>query len=133
MERETLIRSRVNQSFFRKSILASYENRCCITGITIPELLIASHIVPWSVDKKNRMNPCNGLCLNALHDKAFDTGLITIMPDYTIKLSDTLKRKYSVIDSFFTYYENKIITLPQRFLPSAEFIRYHNEQIFIKR
>lgn len=130
-ERETLIRARVNQSFFRKTILASYDNHCCITGLAIPELLIASHIVPWSVDEKNRLNPCNGLCMNALHDKAFDSGLITIMPDYTIKLSEKLKRKHSVIDSFFTYYENKTITLPQRFLPSAEFIRYHNERIFI--
>jgi putative restriction endonuclease len=130
-ERETLIKARVNQSFFRKTILASYDNRCCITGIAISELLIASHIVPWSVDQKNRMNPCNGLCLNALHDKAFDAGLITIMPDYTIKLSENLKRKHSVIDSFFTSYENKKIILPQRFLPSTEFIRYHNENIFI--
>ena len=130
-ERETLIKARVNQSFFRKTILASYDNRCCITGIAISELLIASHIVPWSVDKKNRMNPCNGLCLNALHDKAFDTGLITITPDYTVKLSEILKRKHSVIDSFFTTYESKKIILPQRFMPSMDFIKYHNKFVFL--
>jgi putative restriction endonuclease len=130
-ERETLIRARVNQSFFRKTILASYDNHCCITGIAIPELLVASHIIPWSVDKKNRMNPCNGLCLNALHDKAFDTGLITITPDYTVKLSEIMKRKHSVIDSFFTTYENKKIILPQRFMPSMDFIKYHNKFVFL--
>jgi putative restriction endonuclease len=132
-ERETLIKARVNQNFFRKMILASYDNRCCITGIAIPELLVASHIVPWSVDEKNRINPCNGLCLNALHDKAFDAGLITIMSDYTIKVSENIKRKHSVIDSFFTSYENKRITLPQRFLPSIEFIEYHNKYVFLDR
>jgi putative restriction endonuclease len=131
-ERETLIRVRVNQSFFRKTILASYDHRCCITGIAIPDLLIASHIVPWSVDRKNRMNPSNGLCLNALHDRAFDTGFITITPDYIVRVSESLKMKHSAIESFFTFFENKTITLPQRFLPSREFLEYHNRNIFTK-
>jgi len=55
---------------------------------SIPELLIASHIIPWARDDKNRMNPANGLCLNALHDKAFDKGLITITPDFVVRISD---------------------------------------------
>jgi putative restriction endonuclease len=132
-ERESVVRIRVNQYFFRKTILASYDNRCCITGISLPELLVASHIVPWAVDKKNRMNPRNGLCLNALHDRAFDTGLITITPDYTVRISDNLRKKHSIIDSFFTFYENKRIMLPQRFLPSIEFIEYHNKYVFLDR
>jgi len=130
-DRETLVKTRVNQSFFRKMILASYDNRCCITGISIPELLVASHIIPWSVDKKNRMNPCNGLCLNALHDKAFDAGLITITDEYRIKISNVLRKRHSVIEPFFISYESKLIALPQRFLPSIEFIRYHNKNIFL--
>ena len=78
IEKERLVKTRVNQSIFRSIILATYNNCCCITGIENSELLIASHIVPWSKDEKNRLNPMNGLCLNALHDKAFDIGLITI-------------------------------------------------------
>ncbi|MGI0086127.1 MAG: HNH endonuclease, partial [Nitrososphaerales archaeon] len=66
--REALIRVRINQSFFRAAVLAAYSSKCCITGLSTPELLTASHIVPWSVDEKNRTNPSNGLCLNALHD-----------------------------------------------------------------
>jgi putative restriction endonuclease len=89
-DREAIIKARVYQNFFRSAILATYENRCCITGISIPEFLVASHIIPWSKDKKNRLNPHNGLCLNLLHDKAFDRGLITITEDYVIKLSPTL-------------------------------------------
>ncbi|MFC4211900.1 HNH endonuclease [Pedobacter lithocola] len=76
--KEQLVMVRVNQSFFRSSILASYNNTCCITGITQPELLVAGHIKPWSVDEKNRLNPQNGIAINALHDKAFETGLMTI-------------------------------------------------------
>ena len=77
-EKERLIKTRVNQSDFRQRILASYNEKCCITGITIIPLLVASHIIPWSKNKKERLNPKNGICLNNIHDKAFDKGLITI-------------------------------------------------------
>ena len=77
-ERESTIKARVNQSFFRSTILSSYNLKCCITGLSITELLVASHIVPWAKDEKNRLNPHNGLCLNSIHDKAFDKGFISI-------------------------------------------------------
>ena len=61
LEKSRLVKTRVNQCIFRTIILAAYNNRCCITGISNPELLIASHIIPWSKDEKNRMNPMKGL------------------------------------------------------------------------
>jgi len=131
--REQIIRARVNQSFFRRSILAAYDNTCCITGIRQPELLIASHIIPWAKDEKNRMNPRNGLCLNALHDKAFEVGLISITPKYEIKVSPTLlklaKGKSEVAD-YFGKYDGKLMILPKRFLPDSEFLRHHAEHKF---
>ena len=129
-ERDALVKTRVNQSFFRQTVLASYDSRCCITGISIPELLVASHIIPWAVDKKNRMNPCNGLCLNALHDKAFDKGLITITADYRLKVSEVLRKRGAVAEPFFMPYDHQRIALSQRFLPSREFFEYHNKNIF---
>ena len=135
IEKERVVKTRVNQSIFRNIVLATYNNRCCITGIENSELLIASHIVPWSKDEKNRLNPMNGLCLNALHDKAFDSGLITISPDdYTIKLSPLLKSKTvaSAIEYNFISFENKTIILPDKFLPSREFLDFHNNNIFRK-
>jgi putative restriction endonuclease len=132
-EREAVVKTRVNQSFFRQTVLASYDNRCCITGLAIPELLVAGHIIPWAIDKKNRMNPCNGLCLNALHDRAFDKGLITITPDYRLHLSEVLKKGDPIMGLFFMPYDHKQITLPQRFLPSREFIEYHNKHVFRDR
>lgn len=68
--------------FFRRSVLASYNFRCCFTNIAIPDLLIAGHIIPWSIESEHRTNPANSLCLNALHYKAFDKGLMIITPDY---------------------------------------------------
>jgi putative restriction endonuclease len=129
-ERKAVVKTRVNQSFFRQTILASYDNKCCITGISLPQLLVASHIVPWAVDKENRMNPCNGLCLNALHDLAFDRGLITITADYRVRISNLLKRQQFGADPFFAPFDDKGITLPQRFTPSKEFILYHNREVF---
>jgi putative restriction endonuclease len=129
--REQVIKVRVNQSFFRRSILAAYNNKCCITGISQPELLIAGHIRPWGIDEKNRLNPRNGIAINALHDKAFEAGLITITPEYTIKISSQiLQQKNQHTIDFFTKFENQQIILPSRFLPDIEFLRYHNSERF---
>jgi putative restriction endonuclease len=91
INRETLIRVRVNQGFFRAAVLAAYDLRCCITGLATPQLLTASHIVPWSVDATNRTNPRNGLCLNAIHDRAFDCGLLTVTSVSCQNLSEAKK------------------------------------------
>jgi putative restriction endonuclease len=93
--REAVVRTRVNQGFFRSAVLAAYGSTCCITGCSITELLNASHIKPWATDIKNRTNPRNGLCLNALHDRAFDCGLLTVTPDLRVMISPKAKRKPS--------------------------------------
>lgn len=132
-ERETKVRVRVNQSFFRATVLAAYSNKCCVTSLDVVELLNASHIVPWSVDIPNRVNPQNGLCLNAIHDRAFDRGLITITPDYHIKISSKIKPKSANNASkiFLLNYDGVKISLPSRFKPNPDFLKYHNENIFI--
>src|ERR1700722_18439233 len=105
--REAIVRVRVNQAFFRAAVLAAYDLCCCITGLAVPELLNASHIVPWRVDHKNRTNPRNGLCLNATHDRAFDCGLMTVTEDYRVKLSPMIKRvKGDALKTLFLQYEN---------------------------
>ena len=133
-ERETIIKARVNQSFFRSTILSSYNLKCCITGLSISEFLVASHIIPWKKDEVNRLNPHNGLCLNSIHDKAFDKGFITITPDYKIKVSkyfDDYKNDEAIPD-FFLKYENQSIILPDRFLPSKDFLDWHYTNLFKK-
>lgn len=132
--RTQVILARVNQSFFRRAVLAAYNNTCCITGINLPELLVAGHIRPWHFDKINRLNPHNGIAINGLHDKAFENGLMTITSDYKICISPVLKdlaKKENVIDYFFTYH-NKPIIRPSKFLPNIEFLEYHYNFKFIK-
>lgn len=133
--RETLVRTRVNQGFFRAAVLAAYATRCCITGLSVPALLSASHIVPWAVDVKNRTNPRNGLCLNPIHDRAFDCGLITVTPELKVKLSPKVKGNNAdvAVREFLWRFEGIPISSPRRFTPDESFLLYHNEHVFHSR
>jgi len=133
LTREALVRVRINQGFFRAAVLAAYGGRCCITGLSISKLLNASHIVPWSVDSKNRTNPSNGLCLNVLHDRAFDGGLLTVTPELKVRLSPRIEKRRSdeFSQMFLLRYENASISAPRHFAPNIDFLRYHNERVFL--
>ncbi len=125
--REAIVQVRKNQYIFRKAILSSYASQCCISGLQDERLLIASHIVPWAEDKENRLNPKNGLCLSALHDRAYDQGLITVLPDHTIRVAKTLKAQQndSFMISALLRYDGEKICLPGRFRPNSEFLALH--------
>lgn len=128
--REAVVKVRVNQSFFRRRVLSAYNHQCCITGLAMPELLVAGHIIPWSVDKPNRLNPQNGLCLNMLHDKAFDRGLIWIDDDFCIHYTDAFMEKQRVNSEAYLWmqsYEGKKLLLPKDFSPSAELLKLHSQ------
>ncbi|MFY9261961.1 MAG: HNH endonuclease [Gallionella sp.] len=131
-EREAIIKARINQSFFRSTILSSYNSTCCITGLAIPDFLVASHIVPWAINEKVRLNPHNGLCLNSIHDRAFDRGFITITADYKIKISKCLLdlSHDTAVHDFFIKHDNLPIRLPDKFLPDQAFLAFHAENIF---
>ncbi len=128
------VKTRVNQNIFRQMVLANYTNQCAVTGISKPELLIASHIIPWSKNENERLNPQNGICLSSMYDKAYDIGLISINLDYKIVFSQELKKdsKQPFYNNFFGNFEGKPIILPNKFLPQKEFLAYHLEHIFRK-
>lgn len=133
-EREAVIRQRVNQSAFRSMILSNYEGRCAITGINIPELLIASHIIPWSESTPQQsLSPENGICLSALYDKAFDKGLITVSPDdYKIRLSSALL-EYETQNYFDAHFRNiagQQLIMPIEHAPNRDYLAYHRDYIF---
>jgi len=95
-------------------------------GDTIPEWLKTAITL-------ERMNPHNGLCLNALHDKAFDNGLVTITPEYRIRISERLKSPHAFCGKHFLPLDGKKIRLPHRFPPARDFLEYHNKYIFIDK
>ncbi len=123
---------RRGQALFRATVLSAYQSRCCITGLADARLLNASHIVPWRDDPNNRLNPRNGLCLSALHDRAFDRGLITFDPDLCLMLS---KKLGSSEDRFtrraFGAYAGQQIEFPEKFAPDLVLMQHHREHIFV--
>lgn len=130
--RQVITEQRIKQTFFRRAVLSSYGGRCCMSRVSEPRLLIASHIVPWSKDKQNRLNPSNGLCLSAIHDRAFDKGLITLSDDFKIIVSDELKRRDDAfVQSVFLPLEGISIELPERFTPSLNFVVWHRNELFV--
>ena len=128
------VKTRVNQSVFREMVLANYTTKCAITGIDIPQLLLASHIIPWSKNKEHRLNPENGICLSPLYDKAFDKGLIGVNTNYEIILSKNLKAKSPTVfyANHFAPIEKLKISEPLKYLPRKEFLEYHLDTIFEK-
>lgn len=121
--------ARYGQRYFRKLILANYDNKCCVTGLNIPIVLRASHIAAWAADKKNRMNPENGLCLSATYDAAFDKHLISFDDDYRMIVSKEIKDYYTndIAKEYFENYEGKQIILPTQYMPSKKLLEKHRE------
>jgi hypothetical protein len=121
------VKTRVNQDFFRRLVLTSYGSRCALTGIEAPELLVASHIVPWSKNKDVRTTPQNGICLNALHDRAFDEGYLTFNDDLEVLYSGDLPpAARTALESLGT----SKLRLPTRFVPDPALLAFHRTEIF---
>ena len=132
-ERKQEIKRRINQDFFRRTVLSSYNFKCCITGINNPALIQASHIVGWSEDEENRTNPQNGLCLNVLFHKAYDENLLGISPDYEVFISDRfLGEKLKEVDpgtvNYIRNFDRQKLILPRRFSPDRDMLALHYEK-----
>ncbi len=127
-----LVMTRLYQSFFRKAVLASYGNCCCLCGMELKPLLVGSHIKPWSVSsEEERTDPENGLCLCVLHDKAYDRGLLTVTIDHRVIVSDVIKKsavKFTQLT--LADFDNQPIQMPSRFAPKPEHLQWHWEKVF---
>jgi predicted restriction endonuclease len=123
---------RLVQSFFRRSVLAAYRYSCAFCRIDLPAVLTASHIIPWNANVELRADPRNGLSLCALHDRAFDFGLMCVDVDLRLKLSPraTSEEDCEVFRAAFTELEGYLIFLPERFHPKSTSLEYHRSNIF---
>lgn len=134
IEKTVIIKQRVNQSFFRSAVMSAYNFKCCISGISTPQLVEACHIVNWSENSNNRTNPKNGLCMNPFFHKAYDKYLLAIMPNMSIIISDELFQG-ATEKSFFNYLKEingRKMLLPDKFLPDRELLALHYNK-FINR
>ena len=132
-EASATVKVRRGQQFFRQSILNAYDVCCCISGINVPRLLVASHIKPWRDFPTERLNPRNGLCLSSLHDAAFDSGLITFDENFRIVLSKRMRSYFPqpALEQNFVPFEGKTIRLPDKLAePDPVFLSFHRENVF---
>ncbi len=126
------VRTRCVQAFFRSAVLASYEYCCALSDIAVPDLLNASHIIPWKINTERRADPRNGIALNALYDRAFDRGLITFDESLRLVISRRLHTKDPPIFQRQSLLElaGKTLRLPSRFAPDPTALAYHREHVF---
>lgn len=126
-----LTKTRQGQGLFKAALLSAYNYRCCVTGLSVRELLIASHIIPWSKDKTRRLDPSNGLLLSALQDKAFDRGLMTITEDMKVQVSQKIQAKGDeyFMSSVYRFNGSKV-SVPGKFEPDPVCLAYHRKEIY---
>lgn len=93
-ERRGLVTSRVGQGWYRQEILKKWVNKCSITGCSLTEILISSHIKGWSeCNEDERLDVDNGILLSPHIDSLFDKHLISFEDDGTIMISDKVSKK----------------------------------------
>ena len=128
------VRTRLVQGFFREAVLSSYDFRCAVCEMNLAELLNASHIIPWGKNIERRADPRNGLSLCALHDRAFDRGLIGFDEGLRVLISQRLKdeadKASRVQRVALLEIESKPLFMPKRFAPDPDALKFHRENIF---
>lgn len=128
------VKTRINQNVFRQIILANYDYKCALSGIDIPELLVASHIIPWSENIKERLNPENGICLSSLYDKAFDKGLISFDDCGKVLFSERLSHNIGkdYYNKYFFPIYGKSLAETKKYAINTLFLEWHRDCIFNK-
>jgi putative restriction endonuclease len=124
------VKVRVGQSAFRSSVLDNFGHKCCISGISEPNLLIASHIIPWSHDKSIRSDPANGLCLFVEMDRYFDLGYISIDDDLCVIISAKRSGLSASLRSRLEVLEGVRIASPVLTPINKAYLEYHRQIIF---
>lgn len=120
-ERLVLRKERRSQRFFREVILAGYGGRCAISGLRVPELTEAAHIIPWSEREECRLLPSNGIALNTLLHRAYDADLLGIDEKCRVYVSKPLLKgaKDSKLQAFFESVDGATLQSSRHFTPSA--------------
>ncbi len=129
--RETLIKPRLGQGAFRVMVTDAYHRRCAITGEKTLPALDATHIKPYSMNGPHMTN--NGLLLRKDLHALYDRGYITITEDNHIEVSKRIKEDYGNGREYYAMHGQELSILPDnaKDRPKKEFIRWHNEKIYL--
>jgi putative restriction endonuclease len=132
-ESTRLRRVRLVQRFFRETVLSNYESHCALCGLSIPALLLASHIIPWSKSVERRADPRNGLALCGIHDRAFDCGYLTLDENLRVMVAKAARTESpsKLHTVALLEIEGERMARPLRFHPDPFALAYHRKSIFL--
>lgn len=120
------VRQRRGQGFFSRVVRAAYEERCAVTGLAVPSLNVASHIIPWASNEARRTDPTNGLLLSALVDRAFDRGLVTFDEESRLVCGRQLRAPTAKATALLSL-QGIALRTPEKFRPDPTALAWHRE------
>lgn len=126
------IKLRVKQSILRKKVLENFNYQCCVTGIKENELLVASHIIPWSTKIETRLSPHNGLFLAVLYDSLFDKGYFTFNEANETIITRRMENLSAQTQQWLADISGKKIATPNKYEISRAALEHHRNNIFDK-
>lgn len=127
---EYLARGRLGQGAFRVLVTDAYQRRCAVTGEKTLPVLEAAHIRPYASMGPHRVD--NGLLLRSDLHKLFDLGYVTVTPELTLEVSPRLRKEWNNGKVYYAHDREGLEFLPtdKTCLPSKEYLRWHNENVF---
>lgn len=124
------VKVRLKQSIFRKKVLKNFNNQCCLTGVKEVDLLVASHIIPWSIKIDTRLSPHNGLCLSVLYDSLFDEGYFSFNEENEVIITSRIESLSKQTQQWLAEILGKKICSPKNYEISRSALEYHRNNIF---
>lgn len=112
-ENKREVNQRKGQGVFKGKLLKAYNNKCCISGETCPELLEAAHIQRYLDEDSNHVQ--NGIILRVDLHRLLDSGLLTIDENYIVHISKNMaSESYSKFHNQKIYLPNKTSDHPSK-------------------
>lgn len=123
-EEEQVVKIRRGQAYFRQTVLCRYRYRCVVSGLNLPQMLEAAHILPWSDNETLRLVPQNGLALLPSLHKAYDLNLLGIDADGVVHISDALmdRSEEEPLKDFFKKISGQKIIVPSTVQVNREYL-----------
>lgn len=131
-EREGVVTQRKGQDRFKRDVLYNFGHKCCLTRVSERDLLVASHIVPWSRRVPSRLDPANGLCLFVTHDRLFDRGYFTLSDDLTVTTTCRREHLSEHIVRLLDEIHGQRLCSPVRRPIRPEYLQFHRQHIFLE-
>jgi hypothetical protein len=127
--RKIEIEQRLKQSVFRQRVIENFQGRCCLSEIREGELLVASHIIPWSKRIDTRLDPANGLLLYWPYDRLFDRGFISFDDNMRLVLSQNAAQCSPPLRAVLEPLAGRTARRPVKWPIKPEYLAYHRAEI----